>query len=97
MTTLRRRLIPYFLLGPGLIWLILFFVIPIGYMGELSLRTGSLETGFQFDWAWSNFSDSVSRFDTQFGRSFVYAGSATLIALLIAYPLAYAIAFRSER
>ena len=97
MTTIRRRLIPYFLLGPGLIWLILFFVIPIGYMGELSLRTGSLETGFQFDWAWSNFSDSVSRFDTQFGRSFVYAGSATVIALLIAYPLAYAIAFRGGR
>jgi len=93
----RRRLLPYFLLGPGLVWLILFFVIPLGYMGELSLRTGSLETGFEFSWAWSNFSDSFDRFDTQFVRSFVYAGTATLIALLIAYPLAYAIAFRGGK
>ena len=93
----RRRLLPYFLLGPGLVWLILFFVIPLGYMGELSLRTGSLETGFEFGWAWSNFSDSFDRFDTQFVRSFVYAGTATLIALLIAYPLAYAIAFRGGK
>ena len=93
----RRRLLPYFLLGPGLVWLILFFVIPLGYMGELSLRAGTLETGFEFSWAWSNFSDSFDRFDTQFVRSFVYAGTATVIALLIAYPLAYAIAFRGGR
>jgi spermidine/putrescine transport system permease protein len=97
MTAVRRRLVPYFLMGPGLIWLLLFFVIPIGYMVELSLRSGTLETGFQFNWAWANFPDSVSRFDTQFVRSFVYAGAATVIALLIAYPLAYAIAFRGGK
>jgi spermidine/putrescine transport system permease protein len=97
MDTVRRRLVPYLLMGPGLIWLILFFVIPLYFMGRLSLETGSLETGYQFDWAWSNFSDSLSRFDTQFVRSFVYAGAATAIALLISYPLAYAIAFRGGR
>ena len=96
-TAVRRRLIPYLLMGPGLIWLILFFVVPVYFMGRLSLESGSLETGFAFTWNWSNFSDSLSRFDTQFVRSFVYAGSATLIALLIAYPLAYAIAFRGGR
>jgi spermidine/putrescine transport system permease protein len=96
-TAARRRLIPYLLMGPGLIWLILFFVVPVYFMGRLSLESGSLETGFAFTWNWSNFSDSLSRFDTQFVRSFVYAGSATLIALLIAYPLAYAIAFRGGR
>jgi spermidine/putrescine transport system permease protein len=97
MSTTVRRLIPYLLMGPGLIWLILFFVIPLYFMGRLSLETGSLETGFQFNWAWSNFSDSLSRFDTQFVRSFVYAAAATAIALLISYPLAYAIAFRGGR
>jgi spermidine/putrescine transport system permease protein len=96
-TAIRRRLIPYLLMGPGLIWLILFFVVPVYFMGRLSLESGTLETGFEFTWSWSNFSDSLSRFDTQFVRSFVYAGSATLIALLIAYPLAYAIAFRGGR
>jgi spermidine/putrescine transport system permease protein len=96
-TAIRRRLIPYLLMGPGLIWLILFFVVPVYFMGRLSLESGTLETGFEFTWSWSNFSDSLSRFDTQFVRSFVYAGSATLIALLIAYPLAYAIAFRGGK
>ena len=96
-TNARRRLIPYFLMGPGLIWLILFFVVPLYFMGRLSLESGSLETGYEFTWEWSNFSDGLSRFDTQFGRSFIYAGAATVLALLIAYPLAYAIAVKVSR
>jgi spermidine/putrescine transport system permease protein len=94
---LRRRLVPYFLLGPGLLWLLLFFLVPMYFMGRLSLESGTLETGFTFTWEWSNFTDSLSRFDNQFVRSFLYAGVATLIALAIAYPLAYAIAFRGGR
>ena len=43
----------------------------------------------------ANFSDALSEFDTQFLRSFFYAGAATVLALLIAYPLAYAIAFQA--
>jgi spermidine/putrescine transport system permease protein len=93
----RRRLIPYLLLGPGLIWLIVFFVIPMYYMGRLSLYSGTLESGFHFDWAFSNFSDSLTLYDTQFLRSLIYAGSATLLCLLIGYPLAYAIAFKAGR
>lgn len=94
---LRRRLIPYGLMGPGMIWLILFFLIPMYFMAEMALRSGTLETGFQFTWEFSNFTDGIERFDEQFIRSFVYATSATAIALLIAYPLAYAIAFRGGR
>jgi spermidine/putrescine transport system permease protein len=97
MTAVRRRLVPYFLLGPGLIWLILFFVVPMYFMGRLSLETGTLTTGFEFTWDWANYSDALSRYDTHFLRSFAYAGAATLIALLIAYPLAYAIAFRGGK
>jgi spermidine/putrescine transport system permease protein len=93
----RRRLIPYFLLGPGLVWLVVFFVVPMYYMGRVSLFSGTLETGFHFDWAWSNFSDSLTLYDSQFVRSFYYAGAATLICLLIGYPLAYAIAFKAGR
>ena len=94
--TIRNRLVPYFLMGPGLIWLILFFVIPLGYMGELSLRSGTLGN-FVFDWNFGNYTDSLSRFDSQFLRTFIYAAVATIAALLIAYPLAYAIAFRGGR
>ena len=94
---IRRRLIPYFLLGPGLIWLVLFFVVPMYFMGRISLQSGTLTTGFEFTWDWANFSDGLTEYDTQFLRSFLYAGVATLLCLVIAYPLAYAIAFRGGR
>jgi spermidine/putrescine transport system permease protein len=94
---LSRRLIPYWLMGPGLLWLVLFFVIPLYFMARLALESGTLESGFEFTWEWANFTDGWDRYSEQFIRSFVYAGSATLIALVIAYPLAYAIAFRGGR
>jgi len=93
---LRRRLIPYGLLGPGILWLILFFVVPLYFMGRLSLESG-LFPSYQFDWNFSNYSDALSTYDTQFFRAFQYSAAATILALLIAYPLAYAIAFRGGR
>src|SRR5919197_3849164 len=93
----RRRLTPYFLLIPGTFWLIVFFVVPMYYMARLSLDSGTLETGFRFSWQWSNYSDALSLYKGPFVRAFEYAGAATVIALLIGYPLAYAIAFRGGR
>jgi spermidine/putrescine transport system permease protein len=92
-----KRLVPYWLLAPGLLWLVLFFVVPMYFMGELALRSGSLTSGFTLTWDWANFPDSLSGHTEQIWRSFVYAGTATVLALLIAYPLAYAIAFRAGR
>jgi spermidine/putrescine transport system permease protein len=98
MRSWRQRLVPYWLLGPGLLWLIFFFVVPMYFMGELARYSGSLTTGgFEFTWAWENFPDALSGHTEQIVRSFFYAGTATLLALLIGYPLAYAIAFRSGR
>ncbi len=97
MLTARRRLVPYFLLFPGAFWLIVFFVVPMYYMVRLSLDSGTLETGFTFSWQWSNYKDALSLYDAPFLRSFYYAGAATIIALLIGYPLAYAIAFKGGR
>jgi spermidine/putrescine transport system permease protein len=96
MGTARRRAVPYFLLGPGTIWLLLFFVVPLFYMGELSLRSGEFGN-FQFTWHWANYSEALELYDSQFVRSFVYAGIATLLSLLIAYPLAYVIAFKAGK
>jgi spermidine/putrescine transport system permease protein len=94
--TLRSRIVPYFLLGPGTIWLVLFFVVPLFYMAELSLWSGTVGA-FEFSWHWANYSEALELYDSQFVRSFVYAGVATLIALLLAYPLAYTIAFKAGR
>ena len=93
---MRRRIVPYFLLGPGTIWLVLFFVVPLFYMGKLSLESGTVGS-LEFNWHWANYNDALALYDTQFVRSFIYSGAATLIALLLAYPLAYTIAFKAGR
>jgi spermidine/putrescine transport system permease protein len=94
---LKKAGLPYALLTPGLGWLVVFFAIPLGYMAFESLKTGTIDTGYLFDWNFSNYTDSISEYDTQFLRSFEYAGLATVIALVIGYPLAYVIAFRAGR
>jgi spermidine/putrescine transport system permease protein len=94
---LRKAALPYLLLLPGLGWLVLFFGIPLFIMFLESLKTGTIDTGFQLTWEWSNYTNALKNYDEQYIRSFEYAGLATLLALLIGYPLAYVIAFRAGR
>jgi spermidine/putrescine transport system permease protein len=94
---LRKTGLPYLLLLPGLGWLAIFFAAPLGYMAFESLKEGTLETGYLFDWNFSNYTNAISDFSEQLVRSFEYAGLATLFGLLIGYPLAYVIAFRGGR
>jgi spermidine/putrescine transport system permease protein len=94
---LKKAGLPYFLLLPGLGWLLVFFAIPLVYMAFESLKTGTLDTGYTFNWEFSNYTDGLSDFSEQFVRSFEYAGLATALGLLIGYPLAYVIAFRGGR
>jgi spermidine/putrescine transport system permease protein len=94
----HRWLTPYLLLAPGLVWLALFFVAPLGFLGHQSLETGdAFGLGYEFNWAWHNYSDAIRNYHSQLVRSFEYAGIATVLALLISYPLAYWIAFRGGR
>ncbi len=93
----HKGLTPYLLLLPGIVWLVLFFVAPLGFLGYQSLQTGTFDTGYTFDWAFSNYWDAISDYHEQFVRSFVYAGIATTLALLVSYPLVYWIAFRAGR
>lgn len=94
----HRWLTPYLLLGPGLAWLALFFIAPLGFLGHQSLETQDpIALTYAFTWAWHNYSDALTQYHAQLFRSFEYAGLATLLALLISYPLAYWIAFRGGR
>jgi spermidine/putrescine transport system permease protein len=93
----RRALFPYLLLGPGLAWLIIFYLIPVLNQGPVSLWEGDLRNGYHFAWAWHTYSDAISGYSAQFGRSFSYAGIATVLALVISFPLAYYIAFKAKR
>jgi spermidine/putrescine transport system permease protein len=92
----RKGAIPYLLMGPGLAWLFIFFVLPMWYLAKTSLSQG-LFPFFTFGWAWGNFHDAVSTYQTQFIRSGEYAAIATGLALAVSYPLAYWIAFRGGR
>jgi spermidine/putrescine transport system permease protein len=93
----RKALLPWGLLTPGLLWLVVFFAVPLYYMAQISLKEGSIDTGYRFTWHFATYTDAISHYDAQMLRSFWYAGLATLLALLIAYPLAYAIAFRGGK
>ena len=93
----HRGLVPYALLAPGLAWLALFFLVPTYYLANTSLQSGSLDAGYAFTWAWDNYADAISTYHEQFVRSLEYAGIATVVALLVSYPLAYFIAFRGGR
>jgi spermidine/putrescine transport system permease protein len=94
---LRKAGLPYLLLLPGLGFLALFFGVPLVIMALESLKTGTIDTGFTLTWEFSNYSEALSDYSEQFLRSFEYAGLATVLALLIGYPLAYVIAFRAGR
>ena len=93
----HRGLTPYLLLAPGLAWLAVFFVVPLGFLAYQSLESGNFDVGYAFDWAWGNYWDTLQRYHEQLMRSLIYAGLATVFALLISYPLAYWIAFRGGR
>ncbi len=96
----NRRLIPYALMAPGLLWLLFFFVVPNVQMLVFSLSEGTLRTGFTSPpevWDVANYPASVTRFSANFANSLVYGGLATILCFLIGYPLAYAIAFRGGR
>jgi spermidine/putrescine transport system permease protein len=99
MTFLHRHrwATPYLLLAPGLAWLAVFFVVPLGFLGYQSLESGSFETGFTFSWAWENYADAFTDYREQLIRSILYAGLATVLAFAISYPLVYWIAFRGGR
>jgi len=84
-------------MGPGLLWLTLFFVLPMAFMLSVSLYQGSFHSTFEMTWHFKNFKEALTNYDTQFIRSFLYAGTATLLCLVIAYPLSYAIAFKAGK
>ena len=89
----RSRLTPYLIGLPGGLWLAIFFALPLLVMFSLSLQSGNAEQGFRFTWEWSNYADAWEFYHTQFIRSIVYALIVTALCLVLAYPMAYWIAF----
>ncbi|MEU5403067.1 ABC transporter permease [Streptomyces sp. NPDC005963] len=95
--SLRRKLVPYWLLLPGILWLLVFFALPLVYQASTSVQTGSLEEGFKVTWHFPTYWDALTEYWPHFVRSMLYAGTATILCLLLGYPLAYLIAFKAGR
>lgn len=81
------RQAPVLLVMPGVAWLVLFFVVPLVTLAATSVGV---------PW-WDGYASAFTGYGTVYLRSFGYAAVATLAALLLAYPLAYVIAFRAGR
>src|SRR5437763_3511506 len=80
-----------------MLWLGAFFVVPLGFLAYQSLQSGNLDVGYAFTWSWGNYWNAVKGYHAAFVRSAEYAGIATVVALLVSYPVAYWIAFRGGR
>ena len=93
----RGELVPFVLLAPALIWLLVFFVVPTISLASQSLQTGDIDNGFTMTWNFAIYAEAMARYWPQFLRSILYAASATFGTLLLGYPLAWFIAHRSGR
>ena len=95
----RRGFAGYLLLLPGALWLLLFFVVPTVTLVATSLYdpSGSLQTGYEMTGHWQNYVQAVQDYLPQILRSFGYALAATVVCIILGYPLAYAIAFKAGR
>ena len=94
---IRRSFAAYLLSLPGLLWLAVFFVVPMAAMFSISLQEGTIETGLEFTGNWRIYPESLGATDTQFIRSLFYALIVTVVTLIISYPMMYWIAFRGGR
>jgi spermidine/putrescine transport system permease protein len=93
----RRSLMPWLFIGPGLLWLLIFFLYPLLNQASVSLMSGDPEQGYTLTWAFHTYWDAITEYKTQFGRSILYAAIATVLCLVIAFPLAYFAAFKAGR
>ncbi|HET7426001.1 MAG TPA: ABC transporter permease [Gemmatimonadales bacterium] len=86
----RSRLAPYLLVAPGILWLLVFFVLPTLTLFQTSIAGP--------DGTWQEtYGRALTNYGTHFFRSLRYALAATLTALAMGYPLAYFIAFRAGK
>ena len=96
----RTSRIALFLLLPGLLYLALFFLVPLVSLVITSLQTavpGGDIGQYQPALQWQNYPAVLELYGEHFLRSFLYAVLATVFALLFSYPLAYFIGVTARR
>ncbi|MEX0579850.1 MAG: ABC transporter permease [Mycobacterium sp.] len=99
-TRQRSRIAPYLMILPALVYLGVFYAVPFVSLLRTSLSTmgGSVYLPeLTFAWHFSNYGQALTEYRDQILRSFGYAFAATVLCLLLAFPLAYVIAFKAGR
>ena len=99
-TRQRSRIAPYLMILPALVYLGVFYAVPFVSLLRTSLSTmgGSVFLPeLTFAWHFSNYGQALTEYRYQILRSFGYAFAATVLCLLLAFPLAYVIAFKAGR
>ena len=108
MSRLRRRILGVLarrpgleaasLLGPGTLWLLVFFAVPMLLMLAYSFMRrgmyGGVDPGFTLE-HYRRFLDPL--YLQVLGRTIVWAGAATVACLLLGYPVAWVIARSRHR
>ncbi|MBE9143896.1 ABC transporter permease [Planktothrix mougeotii] len=86
------------LLLPPIIWLLVFFIIPLVIVFIYSFLQRGTYGGVTWEFTWSNYQRLANDLYLNiFGRSLGLAALTTLICLIIGYPLAFFIATASPR
>ena len=89
--SLSDRVYAGVLLLPGVLWLVILFLVPLGIMAVISL--GSVDPGGHVSLAQPSLDNYGQAFRPEylpaFVRSLYYAGAATVLSLAIGYPVAY--------
>ena len=96
----RSRIAPYLMILPALVYLGVFYVVPFFSLFRTSLSTmgGSIYLPkLTFAWHFANYGRALSEYRDQILRSFGFAFCATVLCVLLAFPLAYVIAFKAGR
>ncbi len=86
----RSSLKTKLLASPYIVWSVLFIIAPLIFVAYYAL------TNAQGDFTLSNFAE-LSKYTTTFLRSIWFGIVATIICLLIAFPLAYIISQKTEK
>lgn len=93
----KKSRMVWFLLLPGIVYLVLFFLTPLVSLVITSFKAappGAFIGEFVNAFRWENYTEVLNLYGEHAIRSFIYAATATIIALLISYPLAYFIGVR---
>ena len=90
---------PWLLLAPGLLWLLVLYLLPLLSLVPLSLSEPVSRFGLEtvFRGRLANYQEVLQSYGPILLRSFAYASLATGLGVVLAYPLAWTIRFRGGR